>query len=138
MDAYELIAKVADWSQRDHRVTAAAVCGSYAREQARPDSDVDFCIVTADTSSLLKDRSWITDLGLNARVAEAVEDYKLVQSVRVFYGVTEAEFGITDQAWMELPIDSETAAVMNDGLRILYDPAGRLERAAAYAASLSR
>lgn len=138
MDALELIAKVTDWAQRDDRVVAAGICGSYARGQARPDSDIDFCILTADPDSLLRDRSWITGFGSDARVAGAVEDYNLVQSIRVLYGETEAEFGVTDQAWMELPIDHETAGVMNDGLRILYDPAGRLERAAAYAASLSQ
>ena len=138
MDASKLIAKFADWAQRDDRVVAAGICGSYARGQARPDSDIDFCILTADPYSLLRDRSWITGFGSDARVAGAVEDYNLVQSIRVFYGKTEAEFGVTDQAWMELPIDHETAGVMNDGLWILYDPAGRLERAVAYAASLSQ
>ena len=136
MDSSELIAKVTDWAQRDDRVVAAGVCGSYARGQAKPDSDIDFCILTTDPDSLLEDRSWITGFGSNAHVAGAVEDYNLVQSIRVFYGETEAEFGVTDQGWMELPIDHETAGVMNDGLRILYDPAGRLERAVAYAASL--
>lgn len=138
MDASELIAKVTDWVQRDDRVVAAGVCGSYARGQAGPDSDIDFCILTADPGSLLKDRTWITGFGSDARVPGTVEDYNLVQSIRVFYGETEAEFGVADQTWMELPIDRETACVMNGGLRILYDPAGRLERAVACAASTSR
>jgi len=137
LDAHELIARFADWSRHDDRVIAAGVCGSYARGEPRPDSDIDFCIITTDPISLLEDRTWITDFGSDARVAGEVEDYNLVQSIRVFYGATEAEFGVTDQAWMELPIDDETAAVMNDGLRILYDPEGRLGRAVTYAASLS-
>ena len=138
MDASELITKFRDWAQRDDRVIAAGICGSHARGEARPDSDIDFCILTTNPDSLLKDRSWITGFGSDARVAGAVEDYNLVQTIRVFYGETEAEFGVTDQAWMELPIDHGTAGVMNDGLWILYDPAGRLERAVAYAASLSQ
>jgi hypothetical protein len=32
---------------------------------------------------------------------------------------------------MQPPIDRETARVINDGLRILYDPDGRLREAAA-------
>jgi len=136
LDPYELIAKVADWSRRDDRVIAAGVCGSYARGDARPDSDVDFCILTQDPNSLLDNRSWIRGFGAGARVAGPVEDYNLVQSIRVFYGSTEAEFGVTDEAWMRLPIDRETAGVINDGLRVLYDPAGRLEKAVACAASM--
>ncbi len=138
MHAWELIEKVADWSQRDDRVTAAGVCGSYARGEARPDSDIDFCILTPVPGSLLEDQSWILDLGSNARVAGPVEDYKLVQSVRVFYGPTEAEFGITEEAWARLPIDRETAGVINAGLKILYDPDDCLKNAAAYAAKTFR
>ena len=133
-DAYELISKVADWAQRDDRVVAAGICGSYARGDARPDSDVDFCILTRDPSSLLDDRAWISRLGADARVVGPAENYSLVQSIRVFYGSTEAEFGITDEAWARLPIDRETAGVINDGLQILYDPEGRLAAAVSFAA----
>ena len=136
MDAYELIAKVAEWSRRDHRVIAAAVCGSYARGEATPDSDVDFCILTPSPGALLDNRSWIRDFGSDARIAGPIEDYNLVQSIRVFYGATEAEFGITDEAWARLPIDKETAGVINDGLKIVYDPDGCLERAAALSAKM--
>ncbi len=135
MDADDLIAKVADWSQRDGRVIAAAICGSHARGEARPDSDIDFCIVSSDPVSLLSDRAWIPGFGPDARVAGPVEDYNLVQSLRVFFGETEAEFGITDPAWMQLPIDPGTAAVINDGLKILYDPDGHLDRAVAASAA---
>lgn len=138
MGPKQLIARVASWSERDERVVAAGLCGSHARGEAMPDSDVDFCILTSDPNALLEDRSWIHDLGAGADVAESVEDYNLVQSIRVFFGRTEAEFGITDTAWAELPIDSETAAVINDGLRILHDPEGRLEKAVAHAASTHR
>lgn len=138
MRADELIAKVGRWSQRDDRVLAAGICGSHARGEAGANSDIDFCILTADPGSLLGDRSWIFGFGADARVNEAIEDYKLVQSIRVFYGAVEAEFGITDRAWAELPIDPETASVINDGMRILYDPERRLEKAVAYAALIDR
>ncbi len=138
LDAYELIARVTDWSQRDHRVTAAGVCGSYARGEETPDSDVDFCILTGNPRSLLDDRSWIRGLGADARGDGPVEDYNLVQSIRVFYGSTEAEFGITDEAWAQLPIDRETASVINDGLHVLYDPHNHLAAAVAAAAKILR
>lgn len=138
MDANELIERVVNWSKCDDRVIAAGICGSHARGVARPDSDIDFCILTFDPDSLLEDRSWIHEFGTDAKVSEAIEDYNLVQSVRVFYGTTEVEFGVTDQAWAQIPIDPETAGVMTDGLRILYDPDGRLKRALTYAESLGK
>lgn len=136
MDPYELIAKVAEWAMLDDRVIALGLCGSYARATARPDSDIDFCILSQDPKSLLEDRSWILSIGPEARVAGPIEDYNLVQSIRVFYGTTEAEFGVTDEAWAQLPLDRGTAGVINDGLRILYDPEGRLAEASAFAAMM--
>lgn len=129
---------MAQWSQHDARVIAVGLCGSYARGQASSDSDIDFCILTPDPTSLLEDRSWISGLGSHASIADTVEDYNLVQSIRVFFGSTEAEFGITDEAWAQLPIDSETAGVINDGLLILYDPDGCLKEAAAYSEKMMR
>ena len=136
MNANELMTKVADWAQRDDRVVAAGVCGSHARGDARPDSDVDFCILTPNPGSLLDDLSWIRAFGADAHVLGPVEDYNLVQSIRVYYGQTEVEFGITDEAWAQLPVDRETAGVINDGLQILYDPEGRLAAARAFAAKM--
>lgn len=138
MDPYELIEKVTAWSQRDDRVLAAGLCGSYARGEARADSDIDFCILTRRPESLLEHRSWISSFGSDARIAGPVEDYNLVQSIRVFYGSTEAELGITDEAWTQLPMDRETAGVINDGLLILYDPLGSLKQAVAFAANMAR
>lgn len=129
MDAAELIAKVVDWSRTDDRVMALALCGSHARGEARDDSDIDFCILASDPESLLEDRSWIYAFDSAAKVADRVEDYNLVKSIRVFYATTEAEFGVTNPAWAEPPIDPGTAAVINNGLQILYDPDGRLELA---------
>jgi hypothetical protein len=138
VDADELIDKVTSWSKRDDRVIAAGVCGSHARGAARPDSDIDFCILTPDPGSLLEDRTWIHEFGADAEVPGPTEDYNLVQSIRVFYGATEAEFGVTEQAWAQLPMDPETAGVINNGLRILYDPEGLLDRAIGYAESVAR
>ncbi len=136
MEPDELIAKVVEWSQRDQRVSAAAVCGSHARGDAKSGSDVDFCILTAAPASLLDERSWIRELGDDARIVGPVEDYNLVQSIRVFYGSTEAEFGVTDAAWALLPIDEQTARVIRDGLRILYDPEGALAMAVEHVESM--
>ena len=134
----ELIARVSAWARHDDRVLALGVCGSHARGEARPDSDIDFCILTSQPETLLADRDWILEIGANARVDGPVEDYNLVQSLRVFYDATEAEFGVTDVAWAEPPMDEETAAVINAGLKVLYDPERHLEKAVAVAASIDR
>ena len=137
MNAEAFLTTIADWAQSDERVLAAALCGSHARGDAGPGSDIDVCIVASDPESLLSDRSWLELLGQGPRVAGPIEDYGLVQSLRVRYGALEAELGIASEKWMDLPIDSGTARVMNDGLRVLHDPEGRLRRAVAFAASMT-
>ncbi|MDJ0758421.1 MAG: nucleotidyltransferase domain-containing protein [Woeseiaceae bacterium] len=135
MDPESLIANVLCWSRNDQRVVALGLLGSYARGDQAPDSDIDICVLTPRPRSLLEDPSWIYRLGSGARIAEPVEDYNLVQSIRVFYGETEVELGVTDQAWAEAPMDAGTAGVINDGLRTLYDPDGLLESARGLAAA---
>lgn len=54
----------------------------------------------------------------------------MMQSVRVHYAHgLEVEFGIAGTEWMELPLDSGTVQVFTDGLEILFDPDGHLDRA---------
>ena len=137
MNADELIATFTDWARHDPRVIAAALCGSYARGEAGPDSDVDLCIIARDPRVLLKERDWINAMGSGARVAGPIEDYGLMQSLRVRYGTTEAEFGVTDPSWIRSPLDAGSAAVINNGFRILFDPDQQLANAAIEAAASS-
>ena len=137
-EAQTLIDNVVAWSRADRRVLAVGLCGSYARGEQRPDSDIDICVLTTNVAALLDDRSWVDVLGERARILGPVEDYNLVQSLRVCYGDLEVEFGITDAEWAEPPIDDGTARVINDGLKILHDPESRLKSAVDYCASRRR
>ncbi len=128
MTAEELIENVGIWAERDDRVIALALCGSHVRGEARPDSDIDICLVSVDPDSLLKDRSWLSEFGA-VTVPGPVEDYGLVQSIRAFYSGLEVEFGIAGLKWVEPPIDSGTAIVMRGPLRVLYDPEDHFGRA---------
>src|SRR5512146_253275 len=128
MGPEHLIAAVAAWSARQQAILAACVCGSHARGTARADSDVDLVLVCTARERLLSDTSWTEDFGRVRSVA--FESYGLVESVRVAYDKgPEVEFGLTTVAWITLPVDAGTAGVMRGGLRILYDPSGRLAQA---------
>ena len=137
MDADDFIVRVAEWADSDPRILGAAVCGSYARGEQRPDSDLDLCLLTSAPRSLLDRHDWIQELAPGARIAGPVEDYGLVQSLRVNYASLEVEFGIAAADWAEAPIDRGTAAVINDGFRILVDPDGRLAAARVEAGAMN-
>ena len=123
-----LIASVTEWAGIDDRISALALLGSHARGDARPDSDIDFCVICPDARTLLEDRSWTEQFG--PAIQLGLEPYGLVTSVRVRYrDGPEVEFGIAEQTWMAVPVDPDTAEVMRAGMRILHDPQDRLQRA---------
>ena len=119
----EFITKFTEWSRKQNHILGLALVGSYACGLERPDSDVDFVIISDDADGLLRNDDWIQLFG---RVSKTqLEDYGLVQSRRVFYedGV-EAEFGFTSREWLRTdPIDADTRCVLQSGYEILDDKA---------------
>ena len=136
MESESLIAAVAKWAENDSRIVAASLCGSHALGEARPDSDIDLVLVALEPTLLLDNRDWLNNFGTPDIVAD--EDWGLVQSIRVFYGELEVEFGITGLKWVNPPIDRGTAQVMRSPMRILYDPESRMSKAVAEARSIDR
>lgn len=101
-------------------VRGIAVVGSHAREEARPDSDVDLVILVEDVASMLAG-SWVGEFGV--LVSSEIEDYGALTSLRVVYaGGMEVEFGFARPSWAEVPLDEGTRSVLADGVRVLYDP----------------
>lgn len=128
MDPERLIAVVTAWVAERDEILAAALCGSHAAGTARPGADIDLVLVCTNRERLLAEVSWVRDFGTVRSIA--FESYGLVESVRVAYeNGPEVEFGFTTVAWVTLPTDPGTARVMRDGLRVLYDPSGRLANA---------
>jgi len=120
----EFITKFAEWSHKQNHILGLALVGSYACGLERPDSDVDFVIISDDAECLLQNDDWIERFGTVSKTQ--LEDYGLVQSRRVFYedGV-EAEFGLTGREWLRTdPVDGGTRWVLQFGYKVLDDKAG--------------
>ncbi|HXS00862.1 MAG TPA: nucleotidyltransferase domain-containing protein [Pyrinomonadaceae bacterium] len=128
MTADELVKAVALWAENHVDIVSVALVGSHARGNARVDSDVDLVIQCASPARYLGDLSWISEFGVAKDVS--VEDYGVVQSVRVFYeDGPEVEYGITSSEWATLPLDEGTLKVLRDGVKVLLDRDGSLNRA---------
>ena len=128
MTADELVKAVASWAENHVDIVSVALVGSHARGAARSDSDVDLVIQCASPARYLGDLTWISEFGVAKDVS--VEDYGVVQSVRVFYeGGPEVEYGITSSKWATLPLDEGTLKVLRDGVKVLLDRDGSLNRA---------
>jgi hypothetical protein len=123
------------WARSQPDIEAVALVGSHARGAATESSDVDLVILTPGVDRYLRDRSWVALFGEAAECRE--EDYGRVTSVRAFYeSGLEVEYGFTTPDWADTTVDKGTLSVVTYGMKILYDPQGRVARMQRKIASL--
>jgi predicted nucleotidyltransferase len=115
------------WASDQPDVQGVALVGSYARGEAREDSDIDLVILTGRPQTYLDDPRWIERFGEAQRTQ--VEDYGRLQSIRVWYrnGV-EVEYGITQPDWASMPLDPGTREVIRGGMIVLFERGTLLSR----------
>lgn len=118
-----------DWVASRPDVLGLALVGSHAHGTARPESDVDIIMLCEQPALLvINSDDWIARFGQPLKVLPEV--YGIVRALRVFYrDGMEVEFGLNPMQWVSIPLDAGTRRVISDGMRILYDPAGLLQRA---------
>ena len=125
--AKKYIEKVRQWACAEDKISALALVGSHARQQARPDSDIDFVIISDDVAQFKKDVSWINRFGTVK--SQVKEKWGVVTAIRVFYDDgQEIEFGLASKSWGGIPVDAGTERVVKDGMVILKDPDKILEK----------
>jgi predicted nucleotidyltransferase len=123
-----LLDKVIEWASSQGTIVGVALVGSYARGAAKPDSDIDLVILSSEVEDLINNRSWLEKF---AQVKSCdIEDWGLVTSLRVHYqDGKEVEFGLASPRWVSLPLDAGTQRVIKEGIKILFDPKGIMEKA---------
>jgi predicted nucleotidyltransferase len=127
----QVLAVVTEWSEL-RSVRGLALVGSYARGQARPDSDIDLVLLVNEPNLFRTDTAWLAELDWRSAYARPLThrdaEYGAVWSrhVQLDDGL-EIEFGFALPSWADVaPVDAGTRRVMMDGCRILYDPDGIL------------
>jgi len=107
-------------------VVGVALVGSYARNAATEESDVDLVILTVDVTKYFQSKEWLSLFG---EVEESrVENWGRVETIRAFYeDAFEIEYNFSAPNWADVPVDSGTRRVVSNGMKILYDPKGIFE-----------
>jgi predicted nucleotidyltransferase len=101
-------------------VQAIALVGSYARREAKDDSDIDLVVLTDQPQEYLDDIKWTKRFGSVDK--HQTEDYRKLTSVRVWYqNGPEVEYGITAPDWGANPLDAGTREVISGGMIVLFE-----------------
>ena len=119
-DIRDFLNAFVNWVSVQQDVQAVALVGSYARGQARDESDIDFVILTSQPQKYLEDLKWMEDFGSVEN--HQTEDYGKLTSIRVWYqnGV-EVEYGMTSPDWAAPPLDAGTQEVIQGGMIVLFE-----------------
>lgn len=121
--AEQFLERLRLWAEQRQDIRALAVVGSFARGDAREDSDLDVVMLTSEPSAYLQDTRWVSDFGRAHTVG--LESYGRVTSVRAFYDQgLEVEFAIASADWASPPLDSGTVDVARGGIVVLTDRDG--------------
>ena len=117
----DFLDQVTAWAKKDNTIFGIALVGSYARNQAKDDSDIDLIILTNKHEKYLMDYEWLKNFGRILNVVKA--EYGAVTSLHVTYqSGYKVEFGVALPSWASIPVDQGTKEVITDGIVILYDP----------------
>jgi hypothetical protein len=130
--AETLAALVAGWVARQPDLRGLALAGSWARGNARPESDLDLVILATDQDRYRRDAAWLGTLGLEGA------GYRIVARTPAPYGVVwswhlqlepdaKLELAFAGPDWASInPVDAGTRRVVDDAFKILVDKDGRL------------
>jgi predicted nucleotidyltransferase len=116
----EFLTAAVRWCVAQDDILALGLLGSYARDAATEESDIDLILLTTAPQKRLAQRDWLQQFG--SIVRWQVEEYGMVTSLRVWYADgREVEFGIALPQWAEPPLDEGTRAVVKGGLKVLFE-----------------
>lgn len=123
-----LVSHIATWAAGRPDLIAVALVGSQARRSARPDSDVDLVFLSRDPDRYVRQEDWARELGGSAVQATAHRGVLVEQRLVTGSGL-ELDVAIGGPRWASIdPLDSGTARVVREGMRIVHDPEGVLAR----------
>lgn len=127
-EADSTVERFTRWAARRPDVMGLLLVGSYARGDARPDSDVDLVLLTTGPAQYLDRTVWATRAGLSRLIRK--REWGPITELRfVTESGLEVEIGIGPTSWACTdPLDPGTRRVVRDGARVLLDPTGALAR----------
>ena len=117
-----LLAALHEWARGRADAVAVGVVGSWARGDARMDSDVDVVLLTEERAPYLENDAWVREVGgvkfVRTRPWGTVTErrFALPSGLEVELGVAPPSWAVTD------PVDEGMRRIVADGVSVLYTP----------------
>jgi hypothetical protein len=126
-DADAIVNAVAAWARAHEDIRALALAGSWARGDARPDSDLDLLLLSERANEYRRRSDWLAEIDF------AGPGYRVLTSEDASYGVAwsrhvrllpaaEVELAFAPCSWARTdPVDAGTRSIVKDALRTILD-----------------
>ena len=128
-----LLEIVTEWAAGRGDIVGLALVGSWARDTANPDSDIDLILLTPNPDAFRVSSAWLTEIDWS-KLGWSIRSYRdarygVVWSRHVeLSGGTLVEFSFGLPSWAATrPCGAGTQSVVSRGCRILLDPIGLLQ-----------
>jgi predicted nucleotidyltransferase len=117
-----LIGTIRAWVRGRSDVLAAAMVGSWARGEARMDSDVDVVLLTEDAAPFIDADGWARELGAVSIIRTQRWGVLTERRLALKSGLV-VDVGLAAPSWASTsPLDPGTVRVVAGGLVPLHDP----------------
>ena len=108
------------WSNKRKDIRALGLTGSYARQDATENSDVDLVIIVDKPADYLTDISWTRVFG--RVIAKRFEGHAYIQTLRVWYeNGLEVEYAFTSPEWVRTAASIGMKRLVEKDLRVLFE-----------------
>jgi uncharacterized protein len=120
------LARAGEWAAGRPEIRALAHVGSWARGDARMDSDIDLVLLSDEVDAYISTEAWARELG-GDRVTRTLPRGAVTERRFALPSGLEVDVGVGAPAWASVaPMDPGTRQVVGEGMRILHDPEGIL------------
>jgi len=123
-----LIETVTTWASTRGDIIGLALVGSYARNAAKPESDVDFVLLTDNPNRFRESFVWLDEIDWST-LGVAVGSFRDARYGAVWSRHVQlsddlsVEFSFAHPSWAATsPCDPGTRSVVSRGCRVLFDP----------------
>jgi len=129
----KIIPAILEWTTLREEITGVALTGSYARGEAREDSDIDLLVFVKDPETFGQTR-WIKNINwskINLEFRSSNDGYyRSNRFTQIFFtNGLEIEFIFPDREWLsDAPLKPDNVHILKKGFVILYDREQKLKQ----------